>query len=175
MQNEAYKLLPSPGESEFSASTYFDLQRPRRVARSAPVASIPATNDTGSIQTHLGKGLSKLCEKKLRSYDSVVQVGDGTPVDVQGVIKVQVQLGKVVCTVPFQVADELLYDCILSVDFMRAFQMSIDSGNDAQRLFDGEVHQFHPYNRDPRWYPAIARRIDCSFRYLANRYCCAAP
>ena len=112
--------------------------------------------DTGSIHTHLGKGLSKIFEEKLRSHEAIVQVGDGTPVDVQGIMNVQVQLGKVRRTVPFRVTDELLYDCILGVDFMRAFQMSIDSGNDTWWLPDGELHQFHPYKRDPHWFPAIA-------------------
>ena len=107
-----------------------------------------ATMDTGSRHTHVGKRLSSLFQPKLHSSNSYVQIGDRTTVRVKGIMNANVQLGQMQRIVPFRVTDELLCDCILGVDFMRAFQMSIDSGNDTWSTPDGQMHQCDPYKRD---------------------------
>ena len=48
-------------------------------------------------------------------------------------------------TMPFRVADKLHYNCILGIDFKRAFKMKIDYENNAWWTPNGIVYQFYPY------------------------------
>ena len=61
-------------------------------------------------------------------------------------------------SMPFKVADELQYDCILGIDFKKklAFKMKIDYENDTWWTPKGVVHQFYPYGQDPTFFPALA-------------------
>ena len=57
---------------------------------------------------------------------------------------------------PFRVADELQYDCILGIVFKRAFKMKIDYKNDTWWTPKEIVHQFYPYGQDPTCFLALA-------------------
>ena len=74
----------------------------------------------------------------------------------QGVLNLTVSIDNTQLSMPFRVADELQYDCILGIDFKRAFKMKIDYENDTWWTPKEVVHQFCPYGQDPTWLPALA-------------------
>ena len=57
---------------------------------------------------------------------------------------------------PFRVADELKYDCILGINFKRAFKIKIDYENDTCWTPMAVVHQFYPYDQNATCFPALA-------------------
>ena len=74
----------------------------------------------------------------------------------QGVLNLTVSIDNTQLSMPFRVADEVQYDCILGIDFKRAFKMKIDYENDTWWTPKGVVHQFYRYGQDPTCFPALA-------------------
>ena len=112
--------------------------------------------DDGSVHSYLGKGVSKEFAGKLEEETASVRVADGGAVKLQGVLKMTVSIDGTQLTMPFRVADELQYDCILGIDLKRAFKMKIDYENDSWWTPKGVVHQFYAYGQDPPCFPALA-------------------
>ena len=86
--------------------------------------------DDGSVHSYLGKGVSKEFAGKLEQETASVRVADGGAVKLQGVLNLTISIDNTQLSMPFRVADELQYDCILGIDFKRAFKMKIDYEND---------------------------------------------
>ena len=82
--------------------------------------------DDGSVHSYLGKGVSKEFAGKLEQEAASVRVVDGGAVKLQGILNLTVSIDNTQLNMPFRVADELQYDCILGIDFKRAFKMKID-------------------------------------------------
>ena len=112
--------------------------------------------DDGSVHSYLGKGVSKEFAGKLEQEATSVRVAGGAAVKLQGVLNMTVSIDNTQLTIPFRVADELQYDCILGIDFKRAFNMKIDYENGTWWMPKGVVHQFYPYGQDPTYFPAPA-------------------
>ena len=74
--------------------------------------------------------------------------------NLQGVLNLTISIDNT--QLSYRVADELQYDCILGIDFKRAFKMKIDYENDTWWIPKGIVHQFYPYDKDPTCFPALA-------------------
>ena len=110
----------------------------------------------GSVHSYLSKGVSKEFAGKLEQGTASVRVADGGAVKLQGVLNLTVSIDNTLLVMPFRVADELQYDCILGIDFKRAFEMKIDYENDTWWTPKGIVHQFYPYGQDPTCFPALA-------------------
>ena len=67
---------------------------------------------------------------KLKQETASVRVADGGAVKLQGVLNLTVCIDNTQLSMPFRVAEELQYDCILGIDFKRAFKTKIDYEND---------------------------------------------
>ena len=93
--------------------------------------------DNGSVHSY-----------KLEQEAASVRVADGGAVKLQGVLNLTVNIDNTQLSMPFRVADELQYVCILGNDFKRAFKMKIDYENDTWWTPNGVLHQFYPYGQD---------------------------
>ena len=71
--------------------------------------------DDGSVHSNLGKGVSKEFAGKLEQETASVRVADGDTVKLQGVMNLTVSIDNTQLSMPFRVADELQYDCILGI------------------------------------------------------------
>ena len=112
--------------------------------------------DDGSVHSYLGKGVTKEFAGKLKQETASVRVADGGAVKLQGLLNLTDSIDNTQVSMPFKVADELQCDCILGIDFKRAFKMKIDYENDTWWTPKGVVHQFYPYGHDPTCCPASA-------------------
>ena len=112
--------------------------------------------DDRSVHSYHGKGDGKEFAGKLEQETASVRVADGGAVKLQGVLNLTVSIDNTQLIMPFRVADELQYDCILRIDFKRAFKMKIDYENDSWWTPKAVVHQFYPYGQDPTCSPALA-------------------
>ena len=86
--------------------------------------------DDGFVHSYLDKGISKKFAEKLEQEAASVRVADGGAVKLKGVWNLTVSIDNAQLSMPFRVADELQYDCILGIDIKRAFKMKIDNEND---------------------------------------------
>ncbi|VDP92820.1 unnamed protein product [Echinostoma caproni] len=75
-------------------------------------------------------GIVKAKEMRLKAVN-------GTPLHVYGVYEMSLTVGSARITHPVVVSPEILYDLILGMDFLRAFQCSIDVNQDGL-IFGGE-------------------------------------
>ena len=75
--------------------------------------------DDGSVYSYLGKGVSKEFAGKLEQEAALVRVTDGGAVKLQGVLNMIVSIDNKGISMPFRVADELQYGCILAIEHLR--------------------------------------------------------
>ena len=106
--------------------------------------------DDGSVHSYVGKGVSKEFAEKLEQEAASVRY------ELQGILNLTVRIDNTQLSMPFRVANELQYDCIIGIDFKRAFKMKIDYENDTWWTPKVVVHQFYPYGQSPTCFPALA-------------------
>ena len=103
--------------------------------------------DNGSMHSYLGRGMSKMFQGKYRPEASAVNVANGKSVKIQGLLDVRVTIDSCEQIVPFRLADDLTYECILGIDFKRAFGIRIDFESDTWWTPRGVMYSFYPCGR----------------------------
>ena len=90
---------------------------------------LTAMVDSGAAQSYLGKGISPILKGKFSPLSSMVTVADGTPVASQGILTATFSIDGMEKTVPLNISDDLQYEGLLGIDFLRLFKIRINYEN----------------------------------------------
>ena len=85
--------------------------------------------DSGAAQSYLGKGISTILKGKFSPLSTMVTVADGTPVASQGILTATFSIDGMEKTMPLNISDELQYEGLLGIDFLRLFNIRINYEN----------------------------------------------
>ena len=91
---------------------------------------LTAVVDSGAAQSYLGKGISTILKGKFSPLSSMVRVTDETPVASQGILKAMFSIDGMEKTMPLNISDDLQYEGLLGIDFLRLFNIRINYEDD---------------------------------------------
>lgn len=105
--------------------------------------TVKALVDSGSTRTYLGPIFESLLEKQIIPVLASVLLADNSVEPVVGEVNTLLTLGKTRKSLPIRIVGAIKYDCILGIDFLKAFGLIIDFGNDTWELpGNSQVYQF---------------------------------
>ena len=83
----------------------------------------------------------------------MVTVADGTPIASQGILTATFSIDGMEKAMPLNISDDLQYEGLLGIDFLRLLNIQINYENDTLCTEKGIIHPFYPYGADPTVFP----------------------
>ncbi|XP_014217706.1 uncharacterized protein LOC106646179, partial [Copidosoma floridanum] len=87
---------------------------------------------SGTVYCYLSKKITKRM-KSFQPYCATVFVANGKVLAVQGIISILLAIRQTTKTLMLGLVDELEYEAIFKIDFLKTFEVNVDYGNDVWR------------------------------------------
>ena len=141
-------MPPHLAPTRFEPRHFFILELSRKM--------ITAVVDSGAAQCYLGKGISSYLKGKFSPILSQFTVADGNSVKIHEQLDATFVIDGMERVIILGISDDLQYEGLLEVDFLRAFNVRIDYENDTWCTDEGIVRPFYSYGSNPGCITALA-------------------